>query len=229
MNPDGGVKRILCLANSRKPNGRCIAGKEVLCSAAAGLWIRPVSDREAGEVSECERQYEDGSDPRVLDVIDVPVRNAAPKRFQQENWLLDPECYWVKVRGMAQSQLNEFVDPIAPLWINGYESFNGLNDRIPLHAANRLDSSLRLICVDRLELVVFQPSRSFGDLNSRLQGRFTYCGVDYWIWVTDPVYERRYLKRGNGNYDIGESYLTVSLGEPHRGFSYKLIAAVIEC
>ena len=32
----------------------------------------------------------------------------------------------------------------------------------------------------------------------------------------------------NGEYELGESYLTVSLGEPFDGYCYKLIAAVIE-
>jgi hypothetical protein len=42
------------------------------------------------------------------------------------------------------------------------------------------------------------------------------------------VVEREYLAQDNGEYQIGESYLTVSLGEPHDdGYCYKLVAAVI--
>jgi hypothetical protein len=89
------VKRMACLANSRKINGRCIAGKE-FDQNESGAWIRPVGAREYGEVSEYERQYEDGSDPQVLDIIDVPLLDPRPKDFQQENWLLDPHYYWAK-------------------------------------------------------------------------------------------------------------------------------------
>lgn len=54
--------KIVCLANSRKINGRCIAGREV-GGRDTGRWVRPVSDRAHEEVSEHERQYNDGSDP----------------------------------------------------------------------------------------------------------------------------------------------------------------------
>ena len=78
----GVVKRIICLANSRKLSGRCIAGVEISRYGSAAGWIRPVSAREHEEVSEHERQYEDGSDPRVLDVIDIPFVTPRPKGYQ---------------------------------------------------------------------------------------------------------------------------------------------------
>ena len=223
------TRRIVCLANSRKLSGRCIAGKQILADGHPGPWVRPVSARETQEVSEYERQYEDGSDPRLLDVIDVPLLDAQPQHFQQENWLLDPAYCWNRVGRLARHDLSGFVDPAAPLWINGYRSANGLNDRVPLPQANDLDNSLRLIGIDRLELAVAQPGKDFGDFRRRVQGRFSYVGADYWLRVTDPVYERRYLQRPDGCYQIGKCYLTISLGESYQGYSYKLIAAIIEC
>ena len=44
-----------------------------------------------------------------------------------------------------------------------------------------------------------------------------------------PVYERTYLAKLDGSYEMGECYLTVSLGEEYEDCSYKFIAAVIEC
>lgn len=221
-------KRILCLANSRKLSGRCIAGKEILGNGEIGGWVRPVSARESEEVSEWERQYEDGSDPRLLDVIDVRLLKASPKSYQQENWLLDPEYYWEKVRSATATELSQYVDTADSLWIDGYSTVNGNNDRIPLEQASSITDSLRLVKVENLELQVSQPRIEFGSYRRSAQGRFRHNGVDYWLRVTDPVYERQYLRQPNGCYPIGECFLTVSLGEPYRGYAYKLIAAIIK-
>ncbi|MBI2502150.1 MAG: hypothetical protein HYW07_02820 [Candidatus Latescibacteria bacterium] len=220
------VKRIVCLANSRKLNGRCIAGKELSGGQPVG-WIRPVSAREHEEVSEYERQYQDGSDPRVLDIMDVPLFGARPKNYQQENWLLDPDNYWVKVGRATWSDLPQLADPVGPLWINGHSTYNGLNDKIPLSLAGALKSSLRLIWADRVKLSVFRPGEAFGNPKRRVQGLFQYGGEKYWLWITDPRYERAYLAKPDGEYEIGESFLTISLGEPHNDACYKLIAAII--
>jgi len=217
------TKRIVCLANSRKMQGRCVAGRE-WNAGVAGAWIRPVSDRPAEEVSECERQYQDGSDPHVVDLIDVPLLEARPKDYQQENWLLDPRLYWVKRGTLGWEHLSSLQDRGGPLWINGTRSFNRLNDRIPLALAVELRSSLRLIHVRNLELKVFAPDEAFGNTKRRVQARFSFDGVEYWLWVTDPVVERRYLAEPDGEHAVSEAYLTISIGEPYKDYCYKLVA-----
>jgi hypothetical protein len=221
------VKRIICLANSRKLTGRCVAGIEISGDRGVG-WIRPVSAREHEEVSEHERQYEDGSDPRVLDIMDVPLLDPRPKAYQRENWLLDPANYWVKIGRAAWDDLGALAEPVGPLWIDGHNTYNGHNDRIPLPLANTLDCSLRLVRVDHLALSVFKPGEAFGNPKRRVQGRFRQGGSEYRLWVTDPGYEREYLAKPDGDYEIGESFLAVSLGEPYNDACYKLIAAIME-
>lgn len=222
------VRKILCLANSRKPNGRCIAGREVV-NGLPGPWIRPVSARSDHAVSEYERQYQDGSDPKVLDVIEVPLIRSVPNSYQHENWLLDPGFYWVKTKKFSWSKLQSFVEPCAPLWINGYKTYHGCHDRVPFEKAKTLQTSLRLIRLDQLMIKVYSPGAKFGDHKRKIQGEFRCAGVLYRLRITDPVYERRYLARPDGTYEIGECCVTISLGEPHTdGFTYKLIAAVIE-
>ena len=220
------TKRLVCLANSRTLHGRCVAGRE-WNGAAAGRWIRPISARDGGEVSEYERQYEDGSDPQVLDVIDVAVLESRPKDYQTENWLLDPKCYWEKAGRLSWFDLPALADPIAPLWIDGHSTYNGLNDKIPATATGSVTDSLRLIHVNRLRLVVCRPGEAFGNNKRRVQGRFRHGDREYGLWVTDPGWERTYLAKLNGTYNVGECYLTISLGERYQDACYKLIAAVI--
>ena len=221
------IKRLVCLANSRKLSGRCVAGKEITDSDIGG-WIRPVSARPNEEVSEYERRYEDGSDPRVMDVVDIPVIRPNPKSYQQENWLLEPDLYWKKAGGAEWADLERLVDPVAPLWHNHDHTHAGRHDRIPTAVADTLRSSLRFLRADGLTVSVFAPGARFGNPKRRVQGRFRHDQTDYRIWITDPRYEREYLAKPDGDYQVGECFLTVSIGEPFENFCYKLIAAVIE-
>lgn len=221
------TKRIVCLANSRKLSGRCVAGRELI-GGRPRAWIRPVSDRPNEAVSKDERQYADGSDPQLLDIIDVPLLEARPKDHQQENWLLDSQKYWTKVGHYSRSDLDRLAVPSGILWRNESSTRSGHNDRIPLNMAADETSSLKLIRVDGLQLKVFSPSEAFGNNKRRVQARFQFSDVDYALWVTDPDIESEYLAREDGDYSLLRSYLTISLGEPSDdGYCYKLVAAVI--
>lgn len=223
------TKRILCLANSRKPYGRCIAGIELAHDGQSLGWIRPISNREHDAVSEDERQYKDGSDPRVLDVINVPLLEPRPNGCQQENWLLDPGYYWALQRKALVDELIPLTTKMVTLWVNGIHTYNGMNDELPLETANALDSSLCLIRVDGIDIHVYAPGLAFNNPKRRVQGWFRHKGIEYRLWITDPIIERSFLAKDDGHYHLGECFLTISIGErdPHKNACYKLIAAVI--
>ena len=179
-------------------------------------------------MSEYERQYEDGSDPVLLDIVAIPVLRQQRENYQTENWLLDDKYYWRKIGVYSRFDLPNLVDPVGGLWINGHSTYSGTNDKIPTEHAASLSSSLRLIHVEQLTLSVFAPGEAFGNSKRRVQGRFDYAGERYALWVTDPGLEREYLKKLNGTYKLGPCHLTISLGEPYEGFCYKLIAAIVK-
>ena len=224
------VKRIVCLANSRKPHGSCVAGKELSMDGKAGLWVRPVSSRESAEVSLKEQQYSDRSTPQLLDVMGIRLLHAQPSYHQKENWILDSQRRWTKVGRFSWADLPELCDTPLRLWVNGYSTSRGENDKLPLDIAHQQSSSLQLIAIDSMEIEVLDYSM----YRRRVQGRFSYRGVDYWLWVTDPIYEEAYLAKANGTYPIGETYLTISLSEQFLNQSrnawecYKLVAGIIE-
>ena len=233
MTPSGNlpkttiVKRIICLANSRKFQERCIAGRELSDGAVQG-WIRPVSDRYHEAVSEYERQYDDGSEPQLLDIIDVPLLSAKPNPRQQENWLVDPQLYWVKVGTLRPQQLRLCIEQHGSLWNNGWHSSNGINDYVTVQQAEDADRSLRLILVgDGLQLHVHSTGAAFGKPKRQVRAHFSLNNVPYRLVVTDPVVESVYLAQADGVYMVGSSYLTISLGEPLNGKCFKLVAAII--
>ena len=225
---DAHKERIVCLAGSRRLTGRCIAGRELKTGSSVGKWIRPVSERESMEVSEYERQYEDGSDPKLLDIIDVPLIEPRPIGHQSENWLLDPKWYWENTGSFPRAKLASLTEPVKPLRANGQSTVAGRSDRIPIELQKDDFDSLRLIRVSRLQIAVFAPGEAFGNSKRRVQGRFRHAGDDYALWVTDPAHERSYLKKPNGTYEVSECWLTISLAEEYKGAIYKLIAAIIE-
>lgn len=181
------TKTIVCLANSRKPpSGRCIAGREVVANGF-GDWIRPVSARPTQEISEEERRYENGRDPQVLDVITIAMTCPQPQNHQQENHLIDTDYYWQRRRAMPWHAVQGAVeDPTGPLWINGYSSSYGDNDRVPEGRASTLPGSLYLIRPASLTLVVASEGGDFGPPRRRVRARFELCGYQYCLVVTDP-------------------------------------------
>lgn len=222
--PGSTTKRIICLANSDKHSERCIAGKEI---NGGGSWIRPVGDGKDGEVSSEDRLYEDGSEPQLLDIIDIPLLRAQPEGCQQENWLLDPNYCWSRAGQFRRSQLGQLLDPAQRLWVDGVSTRYGQNDRVPNSRARSLKSSLRFIEVGSLAISVFAPSSDSWRRRRKVQGQFRYAGSRYKLSVTDPVIKKTYLGKGDGEYELGACYITISLGEPYYGARYKLVAAVI--
>jgi hypothetical protein len=220
------VKRIVCLANSRKMSGRCVAGRE-LVNGVPGGWVRPVSDRPHEEVSLEEQRYENGGMPQLLDIIDIPLVAARPGAHQPENWLLSPDFYWVKQGRLDAGSLQSLLDPPAPLWAGGIDTRKGRNDEIPVAWLPGLGGSLRFIWVQSLQVEVLRPGADFGNPKRRVQAQFSYSRVEYRLWVTDPQAEERYLALPDGVHRAGPSYLTVSVGEPFGDSCYKLVAAVI--
>jgi hypothetical protein len=220
-------KTIVVLANSRKMSGRCIAGK-CYQGGVYGAWIRPVSERESGEVSEEERQYSDGTDPKMLDVVSIPLSKHEPHDFQQENHVIDADYYWQRTGRVNWDDLKGAIDqPVGGIWQNGFSSTSGINDRIPQVLAVRQKSSLMLIAPKRLSIWVGQPGLVYGNPKRQVRAEF-HCGAHtYNVTVTDPVISRQFLAGQNGTFLLAEAVICLSLGELFDGYSYKLAAGII--
>lgn len=217
------TRNFICLANSRKTSGRCIAGLEK--GDARYLWIRPVSKRRKGELSEVERRYENGERVQVLDKVKLVVLNPRPIQHQQENIVADPKYYWVKIGSISTDalwRLPRHSEDV--LWDNSHKTFHGLNDKVAKE--NLPASSLTLVKPDSLIVHVRQESQYGGGYKKKVRGEFFYKGVRYILAITDAKAEDYFLGKGEGQYNIKDSLLCVSLGDTYNGFAYKLIATI---
>lgn len=220
-------KTIVCLANSRKMSGRCVAGK-VYDDGHFGEWVRPVSEREHEEISERDRRYRNGRQAELLDIVTIPMKEATPRDYQAENHLIDDGCYWTLAGRIWLEQLAHMVDEhIGELWVNRYSSLHGRNDRVPLEEAAAYDYSLALIQPEELVVSASAESASYGNPTPKVRARFWWNGTRYALRVTDPTVERMALSDPEDERHIKAPYVCVSLGEAFKGYAYKLVAAVI--
>jgi hypothetical protein len=118
------------LTNSRKPGGRCVAGKGFQNNKFAE-WIRPVSASPGGEISVSDRRHSNGQEPALLDIIRICMTQKGSHDYQPENHVIDTNFYWDKIGELTYAQARAAVDPIqADIWGTGYgSSTSGTNDR----------------------------------------------------------------------------------------------------
>ena len=220
----GPVERIVCLANSRKVLGRCIAGKR----PQDGSWCRPISDRPGHELSEFDRRYDDGRTAAVLDIIEIPCLEPRPHEHQSENVLIDNRYYWTWHGCATWSEVCELVDHGADLWANGFSTVYNRNDRVPAALLSSASGSLRLIELDEVILHSGAKAPEYGNMKRVVRAHFEYQGDEYRMNLSDPVAERHFLKSGDGEYSLKSVIASISLAELHTDdYAYKVMASII--
>ena len=223
---ENSTKSIVCLANSRKNNFRCFAGIEY-SGGKFGSWIRLVSSPFQRIVSENQQKYIDGTLPKILDLVEIPVNKNIPLRYHTEDWQIKPSKYWNKWKQLNRIDLIEVIQNKRGLWLNNSSSTHGVCDRVHFSDFNNLTNSLRLILVTDLTLRVYNQTNR-GIKQKKARAYFTCNNIKYSLAVTDPVYEKKIGSWDTGiNYDLGARFLTISLGEEYEGYAYKLVAAII--
>jgi hypothetical protein len=223
------AKRVVILANSRKPPGRCVAGIEI--AGTHVVWVRPVGDVYGAGLKPWERRLPDGSEPLPLDVVDFVVARHVPVDCHSENWLVDADRPRRRAGTFGFDDLNQLVSDPDTLWTNDEETVLGLNDLVAEAELENFADSILLLGPQRL---VLSAHTNRWSEKQELRATFAHRGVRYRLKVTDPVYEDRYLTGEDGEFVVPTAYLTISLGEPwpkpgsEQLYSSKLVAAVIE-
>lgn len=218
------TKTIVCLANSYKEGGFCVAGMELVDGKPSG-WIRPVGDN--GSLDRAQTRYDDGTMPKLLDIIEIALQRHKPDKHQQENWLIsDSAVRWKKRGEYRYADLKGLLDSSKTLWELDNRSTEGVNDRVCPKSALRSGHSLKLIYVNELKLYrKDRPTKA-----SQTRARFMLNGSEYDFVVTDPDIKTLMSKPV---IKIKNVYLTISLAKSFRPtgskyrLCYKLVAAII--
>jgi hypothetical protein len=223
---------LICLANSKKHGGRCVAGLRT----DGGGWVRPVGPGEEGVLHPHHTRYTDGSEARVLDVIRVGCTAPRPQIHHPEDWLID-RSRWQRVRRPASS---EQIQLLRRFLTHGSMLLGNWNDRVPYDAfrIRPASASLALVAPERVLWAI--RTNTAGE--RRMRVLFSLHGRDYDLPLTDPQWEPRLNRLTAGTHERDalselssedELLLTISLGEPFQvdrredQHCYKLVAAVI--
>jgi len=114
---------IICLANSRKHGGRCVAGLRVDGSG----WLRPVGTLPDGTLFATDYVLADGTHAAPMDVIRVGVRAPRPAPHQPENWVIDGTTWKLVARPMGC----ELISILQAAMVRGPGLLGGFSDRVP--------------------------------------------------------------------------------------------------
>jgi len=216
------VLDVICLANSYKRRGRCIAGIRTNERA----WIRPHAHTDYGELYPEHYTLNDGSEPQILDVVRINFESAEPQPHQPENWRIANDDWRLISRPAPASLAGVLVSNL----VEGPALFGDTDRRIHVRSfdANPARASLALIVPSQLQWSV---ERS---LYNPKQPRacFRLGGASYNLPVTDPRYVRLLSQLDCGRHEVTACglkqdqhvLLVISLGEvfpTEDGYCYK--------
>ncbi len=217
------VARFVCLANSRKLGGRCVAGLRIRDRKIEKHdWVRPVSTSERGEVPI--PQYASGGAMRLGDIVRFREGSSVPHGpgYQPEN--VEFAGPWENEGRVTWNELCSHAERPTEPWPVGTSSSMGSNDRFLLQQAVQVDRSLTLQRVKNLRLSTLKSSFN-GAIEVR--GEFMVGTTLLRLRVTDPVVEQQ-LQASQQAQVLPDTLVCLSLGEPLQGYVYKLIAGIIQ-
>lgn len=208
---------IICLANSYKHGGRCIAGIDL----DTGAWIRPVPNTPEQAITPNMRLI-NGNEPRILDIIDIPLENYGPDNgCQRENRLMLPGR-WKKVGQVAARDVLRYCEDDS-LVLHNHD--NNVAPEFFTQIPKSQWQSLQLVHNSSVAFV----RNPWGKWRVHLRDAARVC-LD--LKVTDPIVLERLRNAESISTDC---ILTVSLATPwkpkdsdERKLCYKMVAGVVE-
>lgn len=205
------MAKIVCLANSFKRGGRCIAGIDL----KTNRWIRPIGRGDEGAIGR--ERLINGAEPKLLDIVELPLGATADDLgCQPENriLLLDP---WRKVGVIEKDDVIRYTEDTDRLLHN-------FDKNVPL---SQFESNIPKTEWKSLQLIHVKNARFSKNPWDKIECNFFYSG--HWYLLPAPCPEAEQHIGSKADY-----VLTISLGGPFRRKQqddlccWKMVAGVIE-
>jgi len=210
--------RFVCLANSFKEGGRCIAGIELDANNNAIFiggrpkWIRPVHSADHGQIPN-----HIAESLQILHIVQIDITSNNPQGYQSEN--ANFKLNSLKIIGnFNYSNLNTLCEIKKFIFGNRGKAVSG-------DAIENLNYSLMLIDITQFEITQIVYDDNPSKPKTRLV--FQYNGNRYDLPITDPSFLNKYQHNKEILDDNKQIFLTLSLGIELEDWYYKLVAAVI--
>ena len=215
-------KHFICLANSYKRGGRCIAGVEVTLDAndhwsvqchsdGSPRWIRPIDkNTEYGEITESDARF-----IPIYTVVKLTNVEICPHLSHSEDVffsLMSP----VGMIHPSSEVIRSFEDKVH------HEIFYSTDLGISPEVYAQGNYSLMLIHPDCFKFVE-DPTKN----RAKYRMTFLYNGVSYDFSVTDPTFYEFVAQHPDAINTLNDLYLTLSIGLEYEGRHHKLIAGII--
>lgn len=233
------VFEIICLANSTKHGGQCIAG---LKTDGSG-WLRPVSTRSDGTLYPEHYMLNGDKEPKLFDILEIECIGHRPECHQPENWVISHKK-WKFVGFPNRQQLVDILKPELERASKSPELFRSSDDRVEYTKLEQTPAQYSLTLI-RPEIISWRTQEYQEKKKYRVS--FIFNNISYDLSITDPNWQAQLVQLPVGSYSseevISRLHLTdfsldgfrliVSLGEPfipngqHQRFCFKLVAAVI--
>lgn len=214
---------VVCLANSWKHGGRCVAGLRT----DGGGWVRPVSDEPEGILQSWHYTLAKGREAALLDVLKMPLLGPQPTLHHPEDWLMGVG-QWERSKKLSVPNIRALLQHSVA---SGPELLGDRSGKISYASFHKNPAAASLALVQP-EALSWQIERTAAG-RRQIRAVFNLADAAYNLPLTDPVWKTwlAVLPEGCHPWKVAgsEPLLTVSLGEPFgkESYCYKLVAGVV--
>lgn len=211
--------RFVCLANSYKEGGRCLAGIQVdeennpIFLNGKPKWVRPVCKSLHGEIPQYYVAH-----LTILDIVEIEMlEGASTDTYQVEN------VYFLTSSVRKAGDYPQ--ESLAQLCANQSLIFGGKSKVISEEEIQTHRESLMLISVTQFEVreKVYEDSTK-----PKLRLSFLFGDTYYTDFpITDPIFLYRYHSDKGFTRPVDKLYLCLSISVAWQSLHYKLVAGII--